>query len=118
MAENNNTTPPDVPTETYGGYSRFELELEFVQMLSNPAYLGHLAYNKYFDDPSFVAYLAYLQYWTRPEYVVFLDYPGPTLRVLELLQVEQFRKDIIMPAVAGTLDQAWRHAEPAREPQG
>ena len=27
------------------------------------------------------------------------SYPGPTLRALELLQQEQFRKDILMPGV-------------------
>ena len=26
-------------------------------------------------------------------------YPGPTLRALELLQQEQFRKDILMPGI-------------------
>ncbi|TKA35926.1 hypothetical protein B0A49_13941, partial [Cryomyces minteri] len=69
----------------HGGYTRFELELEvpaqvplpphippkvstanttppaqFVQSLSNPHYLNHLATLKLFDDPSFVAYLSYL----------------------------------------------------------
>lgn len=30
----------------------------------------------------------------------YLQYPGPTLRVLELLQEERFRRDILIPAVA------------------
>ena len=81
----------------YGGYTRFELELEFVQSLGNPVYLNHLAAQKLLSQPAFVAYLAYLQYWTRPPYVKYLTYPGPTLRNLELLQQERFRQDIISP---------------------
>ncbi|EJT70721.1 hypothetical protein GGTG_11744 [Gaeumannomyces tritici R3-111a-1] len=81
----------------YGGYTRFELELEFVQSLGNPVYLNHLAAQKLLSQPAFVAYLEYLQYWTRPPYVKYLTYPGPTLRNLELLQQERFRQDIISP---------------------
>ncbi|KAI9849438.1 MAG: hypothetical protein M1837_004058 [Sclerophora amabilis] len=105
----------------YGGYSRFELELEFVQCLSvkfalftvvrnlrdinsaNPWYLNHLATQKLFDNPSLVAYLHYLQYFARPEYVKFLTYPGPTLKALQLLQQESFRKDILSPDTARRL---------------
>lgn len=85
--------------EHYGGYLRFELELEFVQQLANPLYLNHLATQKYFDSEEFVRYLSYLQYWTQPQYLQFLQYPGPTLKALELLQEEQFRKDILVPQV-------------------
>ncbi|TIA80626.1 hypothetical protein D6C76_03078 [Aureobasidium pullulans] len=98
----------------YGGYTRFELELEastpgpkrlgiimsaqgFVQCLSNPLYLNHLATQKLLDDPEFVAYLAYLQYFAEPKYIKYLSYPGPTIRALELLQQERFRKDILIP---------------------
>ncbi|KAI9891367.1 MAG: hypothetical protein M1814_002880 [Vezdaea aestivalis] len=81
------------------GHSRFELELEFVQCLSNPWYLNHLATQKLFDDSAFVAYLDYLQYFTRPEYLKFLRYPAPTLRALELVQQEAFRRDILSPAM-------------------
>ncbi|KAI9700984.1 MAG: suppressor of hpr1 [Bogoriella megaspora] len=87
----------------FGGFSRFELELEFVQALANPRYLNYLAAQKYFDDPAFVAYLDYLQYFTKPKYLRYLSFPGPTLRALELLQQEQFRKDIIMPATMARL---------------
>ncbi|KAH8886768.1 SOH1-domain-containing protein [Thozetella sp. PMI_491] len=96
--------PPPLPSgssgtgeETYGGYTRFELELEFVQSLANPNYLNHLAVQKFLADPRFVAYLAYLRYWTRPPYLKYLDYPGPTLKNLELLQLEKFRQEIISP---------------------
>ncbi|CAD0096420.1 unnamed protein product [Aureobasidium mustum] len=100
----------------YGGYTRFELELEFVQCLSNPLYLNHLATQKLLDDPEFIAYLSYLQYFARTEvhqilvvspistspcdppiHVSSSSYPGPTIRALELLQQERFRKDILIP---------------------
>jgi mediator of RNA polymerase II transcription subunit 31 len=101
-------TAQDVPTDSpalpgqddepkYGGYSRFEIELEFVQSLASPYYLNHLASQKVLNRPAFVAYLAYLRYWTRPPYLKYLTYPGPTLRHLELLQQERFRQDILSP---------------------
>ncbi|KAF5531352.1 SOH1 [Fusarium mexicanum] len=97
-------SPPEPPAEVdrepkYGGYSRFEVELEFVQSLANPAYLNHLASQKLLSQPAFVAYLAYLQYWSKPPYLKYLTYPGPTLRHLELLQQEAFRQQIISPDV-------------------
>ncbi|PFH60650.1 hypothetical protein XA68_10610 [Ophiocordyceps unilateralis] len=64
----------------YGGYSRFEIELEFVQSLANPFYLNHLASQKLLTQPAFVAYLSYLRYWASPPYVKYLIYPGPTLQ--------------------------------------
>ncbi|KAI9664082.1 MAG: suppressor of hpr1 [Bathelium mastoideum] len=87
----------------YGGFSRFELELEFVQALANPWYLNYLATQKYLDDPAFIAYLDYLQYFSQPKYLKYLSYPGPTLRTLELLQQERFRKDILMPNTVAQL---------------
>ena len=96
--------------DTYAGHSRFTLELEFVQSLSNPYYLNYLAEKKYLDDPAFVKYLEYLQYWAKPQYAKYLSYPIVTLRALEMLQEERFRKDILSPAVAATLAQAWAHA--------
>ncbi|KAK1572899.1 SOH1-domain-containing protein [Colletotrichum navitas] len=90
--------PPQSGDEpVYGGFTRFEIELEFVQSLANPLYLNHLATQKLLTRPDFVAYLAYLQYWSRPPYLKYLMYPGPTLKHLELLQQEQFRTDIISP---------------------
>ncbi|KAI4144854.1 MAG: hypothetical protein L6R39_004017 [Caloplaca ligustica] len=81
----------------HGGFTRFELELEFVQSLANPSYLNHLASQKVLQDPCFVEYLKYLQYFTQPEYAMYLSYPGPTLKALELLQQEKFRQDILSP---------------------
>ena len=101
---------------------RFTIELEFVLSLSNPYYLSHLAvsYPHLLSEPAsassatkrnattksdtpakqFAAYLKYLySYWKTPEYSRYLTHPGATLRALELLQQEQFRKDIIRPDV-------------------
>ncbi|KAK3393160.1 SOH1-domain-containing protein [Podospora didyma] len=87
----------------YAGSTRFELELEFVSMLANPKYLNHLASRKFFEKPEFIAYLKYLQYWTRPPYLKYLQWPGPTLKHLELLQQEKFRQDIISPDLVQAL---------------
>ncbi|KAI1420831.1 SOH1-domain-containing protein [Xylaria sp. FL1777] len=96
-------TPSPEAEPKYGGFTRFEIELEFVQSLANPFYLNHLASQKLLNDPAFVAYLAYLRYWGRPPYIKYLNYPGPTLKHLELLQEERFRQDIISPDLAQAL---------------
>jgi mediator of RNA polymerase II transcription subunit 31 len=71
--------------------------VQFVQCLANPWYLNHLATQKLLDKPEFVAYLDYLQYFKEPKYTQYLSYPGSTLRALQLLQQEAFRKEILMP---------------------
>ncbi len=83
--------------------TRFELELEFVTMLASPSYLTHLATSKVLQDPEFVRYLDYLQYWNKEPYIQYLSYPGPTLRVLELLQQDTFRREILKPDVGARL---------------
>lgn len=83
---------------------RFEVELEFVQCLSNPHYLNFLAQRGYFDDQSFVNYLKYLLYWKEPDYAKFLKYPQ-CLMFLELLQYEQFRKELVYPVCAKFIDE-------------
>ncbi|XP_065054510.1 mediator of RNA polymerase II transcription subunit 31-like [Rhopilema esculentum] len=83
---------------------RFEVELEFIQCLSNPHYLNFLAQNGYFKDPAFVNYLKYLQYWKEPQYAVFLKYPQ-CLFFLELLQYEEFRKKLMYPACVKFIDE-------------
>ncbi|PMD54525.1 SOH1-domain-containing protein [Hyaloscypha bicolor E] len=92
-------TPPPMPSEEpkYGGFTRFEIEIEFVQSLASPQYLNYLASQKYFENPAFIAYLSYLQYWSHPPYTKYLTYPGPALKNLELLQQERFRADILSP---------------------
>lgn len=47
--------------------------LKFVQCLSNPLYLNHLASQKLLDSPEFIAYLDYLQYFGKPEYIKYLS---------------------------------------------
>ncbi|KAL8981829.1 MAG: hypothetical protein Q9177_005455 [Variospora cf. flavescens] len=92
---------PDGPL--YGGFSRFELELEFVQCLANPYYLNHLASQKVMQDPTFIEYIRYLQYFTQPTYTRYLSYPGPSLKALQLLQQEKFRQDIMSPDIVSRL---------------
>ncbi|KAK3355271.1 mediator of RNA polymerase II transcription subunit 31 [Neurospora tetraspora] len=104
MSVNSSAREPPAPPGSgadeepkYGGYTRFELELEFVQALGNPLYLNHLASRKLLSNPAFIAYLDYLQYWSRPPYLKYITYPGPTFKNLQLLQQEKFRQDIISP---------------------
>jgi mediator of RNA polymerase II transcription subunit 31 len=73
---------------------------QFVQSLANPQYLNYLASRKFLTNPAFVAYLDYLQYWTRPPYLKYLTYPTATLKMLQLLQQEKFRQEIISPDLA------------------
>ncbi|KAF1935691.1 mediator of RNA polymerase II transcription subunit 31 [Clathrospora elynae] len=114
MAQQTAGARADVPGQ--GGYSRFELELEFVQCLANPAYLNNLAALKTFDKPEFVAYLGYLQYFRQPKYAKFLHHPGPTLRALELLQQERFRQDILAPGLVDRLViEGQRNAVPTKK---
>lgn len=51
---------------------RFELELEFVQLLANPEYLTWLAQSDQLKDPALVKFLDYLQYWLQPEYAAYI----------------------------------------------
>jgi mediator of RNA polymerase II transcription subunit 31 len=109
------TTPPTPLSH------RFTLELEFVLCLSNPHYLQYLAVNyphllnkpaashnnsdlEDSDAARFARYLKYLYaYWRTPQYAKYLTHPGATLRNLELIQQEQFRKDMIRPDVIAKL---------------
>lgn len=75
---------------------RFEIELEFVQMLANPKYLHFLAQEGIFADEDFVRYLDYLQYWKQSPYVGFLAYPQ-CLKFLDLLQDESYRTLLASP---------------------
>ncbi|RCK54774.1 Mediator of RNA polymerase II transcription subunit 31 [Candida viswanathii] len=94
--------------------SRWEIELEFVQSLSNIPYVNYLAQNNYLNDETFVNYLEYLQYWTQPQYAKFLVYPN-CLHVLKLLQDENFRKNIInqefMNSLMNDMVKRWQNNE-------
>ncbi|KAF9326185.1 hypothetical protein BG006_010364 [Podila minutissima] len=88
---NNNIGVPSLQTEDeYEQLKRFQIELEFVQCLSNPWYLHNLAQQGYFGQDAFVRYLDYLQYFRKPEYAKFIIYPH-CLHFLTLLQHRSFR---------------------------
>eukprot|EP01066_Platyproteum_vivax_P004908 Platyproteum_vivax@DN16292_c0_g1_i1.p1 len=82
---------------------RFQMELEFVQLLSNPHYLINLARNRYLEQPAFLNYLRYLEYWKTSPYTNYLTYPV-CLNVLEFLKDPQFRQALLVPGVAEVLE--------------
>uniref|UniRef100_G1N987 Mediator of RNA polymerase II transcription subunit 31 n=1 Tax=Meleagris gallopavo TaxID=9103 RepID=G1N987_MELGA len=100
------------PHNDTGNRLRFQLELEFVQCLANPNYLNFLAQRGYFKDKAFVNYLKYLLYWKEPEYAKYLKYPQ-CLHMLELLQYEHFRKELVNAQCAKFIDEQqilhWQH---------
>ncbi|XP_034131550.1 mediator of RNA polymerase II transcription subunit 31 isoform X2 [Drosophila guanche] len=91
---------------------RWQIELEFVQCLSNPNYLNFLAQRGYFKDQSFINYLKYLQYWKEPDYAKYLMYPM-CLYFLDLLQYEHFRREIVNSQCCKFIDEQailqWQH---------
>ncbi|XP_062816578.1 mediator of RNA polymerase II transcription subunit 31 [Anolis carolinensis] len=99
-------------TEDGGNRLRFQMELEFVQCLANPNYLNFLAQRGFFKDKAFANYLKYLLYWKEPEYAKFLKYPQ-CLHMLELLQYEHFRKELVNAQCAKFIDEQqilhWQH---------
>ena len=98
--------PVDIKHRASQDFSNNKLtSSQFVQCLASPRYLNNLAVQKYFENPAFVAYLNYLQNWSHPPYTKFLNYPGPTLKNLELLQQERFRKDILDGNFVARLEQ-------------
>jgi len=96
---------------------RFQIELEFVQCLANPNYLNFLAQRGIFKDPTFVNYLKYLMYWKEPDYTKYLKYPQ-CLMMLDLLQSEHFRKELMNSQCARFIDDQqllhWQHYQRKR----
>ena len=93
--DNNNTKPQD---------------LEFLQLLSNPQYLSHLAQQRLLEDASFLNYLRHLNYFRRPEFVKFVAYPD-ALEFLDLLvSSPAFRKAVARPNLAEVVreQQMWQ----------
>lgn len=82
--------------------TRWEIEMEFVQSLTNIPYLNYLAQNDYLANEEFLNYLDYLNYWRQPEYAKYLVYPN-CLHILTLLQSPEFRKSIVNPDFMNTL---------------
>ncbi|CAK92535.1 unnamed protein product (macronuclear) [Paramecium tetraurelia] len=74
----------------YDDYKRFQMDLEFVQLLANPQYIYQLATKQYFEDDQFVNYLQYLLYFKRPEFLKYIKYPV-CIKMLDCLQNEEFR---------------------------
>uniref|UniRef100_A0A8C8XV04 Mediator of RNA polymerase II transcription subunit 31 n=1 Tax=Panthera leo TaxID=9689 RepID=A0A8C8XV04_PANLE len=74
--------------------------------------LSVLAQRGYFKDKAFVNYLKYLLYWKEPEYAKYLKYPQ-CLHMLELLQYEHFRKELVNAQCAKFIDEQqilhWQH---------
>ncbi|EKX73348.1 soh1family member protein [Theileria equi strain WA] len=83
---------------------RFEVELEFVQCLSNAHYLKHLSSKGYFNDDRFKAYIRYLQYWRQPEYIKYVKYPY-CIKVLELLLDDEFVESLSHEIAIDTLSE-------------
>lgn len=109
---------------------RFQIELEFVQSLANPNYLNFLAQRGYFRQQTFLNYLKYLLYWKEPDYVKYIMYPQ-CLSLLELLQHEQFLKEIVNAQCSKFIDEQllliwstykkkrdWIRIDPTKLPDG
>ena len=96
---------------------RFQIELEFVQCLANPNYLNFLAQRGIFKETAFVNYLKYLTYWKEPDYAKYLKYPQ-CLMMLDLLQSEHFRKELMNSQCARFIDDQqllhWQHYQRKR----
>ncbi|KAL9648671.1 hypothetical protein ABK040_016300 [Willaertia magna] len=72
---------------------RFEMELEFIELLAHPTYLQYLAQYKYFEDEGFIEYLKYLQYWKSPEYSKFIKFPYCLYFLDRLINDLHFREE-------------------------
>lgn len=64
--------------------TKFEAELEFIQLLTNPYYLQYLHKEKFLHNPEFKKFLIYLEYWKEEPYCNFLIYPQ-CLSILDAL---------------------------------
>ena len=90
-------------------------DLEFLQLLSNPQFLSHLAQRRFLEDRAFLNYLKHLNYFRRPEYVGFVSYPD-ALEFLDLLTASSspassaFGKALARPDVAEAVreQQMWQ----------
>uniref|UniRef100_A0A8C6QV37 Mediator of RNA polymerase II transcription subunit 31 n=1 Tax=Nannospalax galili TaxID=1026970 RepID=A0A8C6QV37_NANGA len=92
-------------TDDAGNQLRFQLELEFVQCLTNPNHLNFPAQRGYFKDKAFVNYLKCL--------LCQVSKVPRCLRMLELLQYEHFGKELVNVQCAKFIDEQqilhWQH---------
>lgn len=112
--ENNKNLSDNNKDESERLPKRWEIELEFVQSLSNIQYLNHLLQNNYLSDERFLLYLKYLEYWKNPKFSQYIVYPN-CLHILTLLKNKQFRKNIRNENFRNTLMndmvQRWQNME-------
>mmetsp|Transcript_3951 Transcript_3951/g.4035 ORF Transcript_3951/g.4035 Transcript_3951/m.4035 type:complete len:133 (+) Transcript_3951:190-588(+) len=93
MDDNKSTSTEPEP---FDEKERFLIDLEFIQNLSNPAYLHFLAQNRYYEDAEFLNYLNYLKYWKQPEYIKHLLFPQCLQFLDELTDNHSFRRELAM----------------------
>ena len=89
------STQPTMSTFESLPKNRFELELEFIQSLSSPRYLHHLANQNYLRDEAFLDFLRYLRYWKQPEYAKYITYPHCFFFLDLLCDNETFRNELM-----------------------
>lgn len=94
MSEVDVVSSGDAQKESDELATRFYVELEFVQNLSNARFLHHLAQQGYLDDAQFLDYLRYLQYWKQPEYAQHLLFPQCLTFLDALLSRPHFRREL------------------------
>lgn len=83
---------------------RFSMELEFIELLSNPYYIQYISQhrNKYLYNQSFITYIQYLQYWHTKPYCHYISHIY-SLYALHILQYEHVR-DILVNNTDNIID--------------
>lgn len=87
------------------GMSRFEVELEFVECLANPAYLAFMSQQPgLLGDARFRAYLVHLlATWTRPSHAALVAYPDGVAHLRRLVEEPGFGDALRDPVFVQTL---------------
>ena len=104
-----------VPASADAERLRFELELEFVNLMADMSYVAHLSTEGYLQKPSFLRYLRYLlTTWSAPAYAKHVRFPLSLLHLRLAVHDEAFR-ELASNAVAaaelrGAEIAAWRAA--------
>ena len=94
--------------------SRFEKELEFVQLLCNPEYIRWLYKNNFFARKDFRDFMAYLLYFREIPYRNCLLYPQ-ALPILEMLLEDDVASKLADESFYTRLSEdqfyMWKHRE-------